>query len=113
MQISVFASGSTGNCALVRAGGERLLIDAGISLRRISGFLAAEGFFRRRASAHESAPPLSATRIPLSRASAQFFSRIWSIFSSVFITPAFLQRTLLQIKVFLCVKDYKQACLFL
>lgn len=43
MQISVFASGSTGNCALVRAGGERLLIDAGISLRRISGFLAAEG----------------------------------------------------------------------
>ena len=43
MRITVFASGSTGNCALVEAGGERLLIDAGISLRRISGFLAAEG----------------------------------------------------------------------
>lgn len=43
MRISVFASGSTGNCTLVQAGGERLLIDAGISLRRITAFLAAEG----------------------------------------------------------------------
>ena len=43
MRISVFASGSTGNCTLVQAGGERLLIDAGISLRRLTGFLAAEG----------------------------------------------------------------------
>ena len=43
MRVTVFASGSTGNCALVQAGGERLLIDAGISLRRLGGFLAAEG----------------------------------------------------------------------
>ena len=43
MRVTVFASGSTGNCTLVQAAGERLLIDAGISLRRISGALAAEG----------------------------------------------------------------------
>lgn len=43
MRISVFASGSTGNCTLVQAGGERLLIDAGISLRRMCAFLAGEG----------------------------------------------------------------------
>lgn len=43
MRVSVFASGSTGNCALVQAGGERLLIDAGISLRRLKSFLASEG----------------------------------------------------------------------
>lgn len=43
MRVTVFASGSTGNCTLVQAGGERLLIDAGISLRRLTGFLAAEG----------------------------------------------------------------------
>ncbi len=30
-----FASGSSGNCALIRGGGVNLLIDAGISLRRI------------------------------------------------------------------------------
>lgn len=42
MRITVFASGSTGNCALVQAGSGRLLIDAGISLRRLTAFLAAE-----------------------------------------------------------------------
>ena len=36
MQITVFASGSTGNCSLVSSGGENMLIDAGISLRRIA-----------------------------------------------------------------------------
>ncbi len=40
MRITVFASGSTGNCALAEAGGARLLIDDGISLRRLRGFLA-------------------------------------------------------------------------
>ena len=39
MQITVFASGSTGNCALVSGGGAALLIDAGISLRRIAAGL--------------------------------------------------------------------------
>lgn len=35
MQISVFASGSSGNCLLVSDGGSHILIDAGISLRRM------------------------------------------------------------------------------
>ena len=42
MRITVFASGSTGNCALAECAGARILIDAGISLRRLKGFLAAE-----------------------------------------------------------------------
>lgn len=42
MLISVFASGSSGNCALISAGENHLLIDAGISMRRITGFLAGE-----------------------------------------------------------------------
>ena len=43
MRINVFASGSTGNCALASLGGARILIDDGISLRRLKGFLASEG----------------------------------------------------------------------
>ena len=43
MRITVFASGSTGNCALAEAGGARILVDDGISLRRLTGFLAGEG----------------------------------------------------------------------
>lgn len=36
MKISVFASGSTGNCLLAENGDTRLLIDAGISVRRMT-----------------------------------------------------------------------------
>lgn len=43
MRISVYASGSTGNCALASAGPARILIDAGVSLRRLKAFLAQEG----------------------------------------------------------------------
>ncbi len=43
MQLSLFASGSGGNCALVRCGGVRLLIDAGISARAIRRALADAG----------------------------------------------------------------------
>lgn len=39
MEITTFASGSTGNCALVTAGETRLLIDAGISFLKIKTFL--------------------------------------------------------------------------
>lgn len=42
MRVTVFASSSSGNCALISAGETRLLIDAGISMKRISGFLATE-----------------------------------------------------------------------
>ena len=43
MKLSVFASGSTGNCCLVRGGGSCVLIDAGISAKRIRGSLARAG----------------------------------------------------------------------
>jgi len=43
MQITVFASGSSGNCLLVSAAGTNLLIDAGISMRRIQSGLAQIG----------------------------------------------------------------------
>ena len=42
MRLVTFASGSTGNCALVSAGGH-ILIDAGISLRRIRSHLSLSG----------------------------------------------------------------------
>lgn len=43
MRLSLFASGSNGNCALVSCGGVRLLIDAGISARAIRRALADAG----------------------------------------------------------------------
>ena len=43
MKLTVFASGSTGNCCLVQGGGRRLLVDAGISARRITAALAGQG----------------------------------------------------------------------
>lgn len=42
MRLVTFASGSTGNCALISAGGH-ILIDAGISLRRIRANLSLSG----------------------------------------------------------------------
>ncbi|MCC8357114.1 MAG: MBL fold metallo-hydrolase [Oscillospiraceae bacterium] len=43
MQLTVFASGSSGNCSLFQGGGRRVLLDAGISARRIKTALAGEG----------------------------------------------------------------------
>lgn len=40
MRLTVFASGSTGNCCLIRGGGASVLVDAGISARRIRDGLA-------------------------------------------------------------------------
>ena len=42
MRLVVFASGSTGNCALIRGGGRSILLDAGISARRICAALASQ-----------------------------------------------------------------------
>lgn len=39
MTVSIFASGSSGNCLLLSEGSTHLLIDAGISVRRIQSFL--------------------------------------------------------------------------
>lgn len=44
MKLSIFASGSSGNCLFVSSGETRLLIDAGISLRRITASLRSRGF---------------------------------------------------------------------
>lgn len=43
MKLTVFASGSTGNCSLVQGGGVSVLIDAGISASRIRQGLARAG----------------------------------------------------------------------
>jgi phosphoribosyl 1,2-cyclic phosphodiesterase len=43
MKLTVFASGSTGNCALVQGGGRPILVDAGISAKRIRDSLARAG----------------------------------------------------------------------
>lgn len=44
MQIHILASGSTGNAAFIEMGGHKILIDAGISTRRIEKGLAEVGF---------------------------------------------------------------------
>ncbi|MGI6013717.1 MAG: MBL fold metallo-hydrolase [Oscillospiraceae bacterium] len=43
MRISTFASGSSGNCTLVSTGSTHILIDAGISMRRIAANLTCTG----------------------------------------------------------------------
>lgn len=43
MRVTTFASGSTGNCALLSDGNTHILIDAGISMRRITNSLARLG----------------------------------------------------------------------
>ena len=43
MRYVSFASGSSGNCGLLQGGGVSLLVDAGISLKRIRACLADEG----------------------------------------------------------------------
>ena len=43
MRLVVFASGSTGNCALVQGGGRSVLLDAGISAKRMRESLRSEG----------------------------------------------------------------------
>ncbi len=43
MKLTSFASGSSGNCILVRSGDTNVLVDAGISMKRIRGCLVACG----------------------------------------------------------------------
>lgn len=51
MRVTTFASGSGGNCALLRAGDTHILLDAGISLRRIRAALSTEGLTMQDISA--------------------------------------------------------------
>ena len=48
MRLTVFASGSGGNCCLVRSGADSVIIDAGISARRISTSLTRAGLTAQR-----------------------------------------------------------------
>ena len=43
MRVTTFASGSGGNCTLVSCGGKHILVDAGISMKRIRCSLSAQG----------------------------------------------------------------------
>lgn len=43
MEVRTLASGSSGNCILISGGGEYLLVDAGISCRRIAAALSEDG----------------------------------------------------------------------
>lgn len=74
MRVSIFASGSSGNCALFSAGGTNILIDAGISARRVCAFLAGEGLTPQELdgvlvthehSDHVSGLPMLLKRFPL------------------------------------------------
>ena len=67
MRLVVFASGSSGNCALVSGADTSLLIDAGISLRRIRAALRGEGLSLDDISAvlvtHEHSDHIAALRM--------------------------------------------------
>ena len=74
MRLVVFASGSTGNCALVQGGGRSVLLDAGISAKRIRTALAGEGvdpaaldgiFITHEHSDHVSGLPVFTRQYPL------------------------------------------------
>ncbi len=72
MDIAVFASGSTGNCCLIRHRGEGVLIDAGISARRIRAGLAeaacAPGALRAILITHEHTDHIQGLRVFLKSA---------------------------------------------
>lgn len=78
MHISIFASGSGGNCLLFRSAGTAILIDAGISARRICGFLASEGLVVEDLDAilisHEHSDHVSGLSTLLKRHSAECFA---------------------------------------
>ena len=67
MEICTLASGSSGNCAFVSSGGTSILVDAGISMRRINSCLGTFGLTLRGISAilitHEHSDHISALRM--------------------------------------------------
>ncbi len=78
LDLTVFASGSTGNCCLVRHGGDGVLIDAGISARRIAAGLAEIGMGPADLTAilitHEHADHIAGLRVFLRKTSATVYA---------------------------------------
>ena len=78
MRLVIFASGSTGNCALVRGGGRSVLLDAGISAKRICESLAAEEMVPEDLDGvfitHEHADHVSGLAVLLKRHSLPIFA---------------------------------------
>ncbi len=69
MKVSVFASGSSGNCLLLSSGDTNILIDAGISMRRVEAALAQTGHTMREIGGvlitHEHSDHISGLRMLL------------------------------------------------
>lgn len=78
MKLTVFASGSTGNCCLVRAGGASVLIDAGISAARIRAALGRAGVLPEELSGifitHEHSDHIRGLDVLLKRSPAKLFA---------------------------------------
>lgn len=78
MRLTTFASGSSGNCALLQCGGTSLLLDAGISFRRIRDALAVSGLTIADLSAvlvtHEHSDHISGIATMLRHSGVPFFA---------------------------------------
>ena len=78
MRITTLASGSTGNCTLVQSAGGALLIDAGISARRITQGIGQQGTVPADLSAvlvtHEHTDHISGLAVFLKKTSAPVFA---------------------------------------
>lgn len=78
MRLTAFASGSGGNCALLECGDTRLLLDAGISCRRIRAALAVSGLTPADLSAvlvtHEHSDHISGIATMLRQCGAPVFA---------------------------------------
>ncbi len=99
-QFTVLGSGSSGNCALVESGGTRVLVDVGLSARKISGALESIGVRPDQIDAilltHEHADhaaavgvwsrryktPVYANRLTAEALSKEAQGAVWRIFST-------------------------------
>lgn len=93
MKVQVFASGSGGNCLLVSSGSTHIMIDAGISLRRMNDALASAGLTMREVSGvlitHEHSDHISGLQTLLKHHRPQIWaprtvaSRLWGMLPEI------------------------------
>lgn len=99
MKISVFASGSGGNCSLISSGNSNLLIDAGISLRRIETAIRGLGLDRDDISGvlvtHEHSDHVSGLKTMLKRWDVPIYAPATVAERLVTMLPEIAQRILL------------------